>query len=111
MSPAGVKIIPVNYRLGAGHRLFFKIVPTGALAQLAELDAQVAFEVDYHATDFQIAWSVLMNGTISRLDAAATAAYADLRLPPVPWPGPASSCSCTSCRGRCPAGALRTSPY
>jgi len=31
--------------------------------------------VDYHADDFQIAWSVLMNGTISRLDAAATAAY------------------------------------
>jgi hypothetical protein len=32
-----------------------------------------------------------MNGMISRLDAAATAAYADLRLPLVPWPGPASS--------------------
>ena len=110
--PPGVKIIPVNYRLGAGHRLFFKIVPTGALAQLAELDAQVAFEVDYHATDFQIAWSVLMNGTISRLDAAATAAYADLRLPPVPWPGPASSLLVyfvpRTVSGR---SLLRTSPY
>ena len=91
VAPAGLQILPVNYRLGAGHRLFFKTVPRGALAQLAEMDAQVAFEVDYHAADFQIAWSVLMNGTISRLDAAATAAYADLRLPPVPWPGPASS--------------------
>jgi nitroimidazol reductase NimA-like FMN-containing flavoprotein (pyridoxamine 5'-phosphate oxidase superfamily) len=112
VSPAGVKIIPVNYRLGAGHRLFFKIVPTGALAQLAELDAQVAFEVDYHATDFQIAWSVLMNGTISRLDAAATAAYADLRLPPIPWPGPASSLLVyfvpRTVSGR---SLLRTSPY
>jgi hypothetical protein len=58
---------------------------------LAQVDARVAFEVDYHASDFRIAWSVLMNGTISRLDAAATAAYGDLRLPPVPWPGPASS--------------------
>ena len=91
-SPAGLQIIPVNYRLGAGHRLFFKTAPLGALAQLAEAEAQVAFEVDYHAADFQIAWSVLMNGTISgQLDPAATAAYSDLRLPPVPWPGPASS--------------------
>jgi hypothetical protein len=48
-------------------------------------------KVDYHAADFRIAWSVLMNGTVNRLDAAATAAYADLRLPPIPWPGPASS--------------------
>jgi uncharacterized protein len=90
--PAGLQIIPVNYRLGAGHRLFFKTAPRGALARLAEADAEVAFEVDYHGADFQIAWSVLMNGTISRrLDAAATAAYSDLRLRPVPWPGPASS--------------------
>jgi uncharacterized protein len=91
VSPEGLQIIPVNYRLGAGHRLFFKTAPRSALAQLAERDAQVAFEMDYHAADFRIAWSVLMNGTISRLDAAATAAHADLRLPPVPWPGPASS--------------------
>ena len=92
VSAAGLQISPVNSRLGAGHRLFFKTAPRGALAQLAEAEAQVAFEVDYHAADFQIAWSVLMNGTISRqLDPAATAAYSDLRLPPVPWPGPASS--------------------
>jgi nitroimidazol reductase NimA-like FMN-containing flavoprotein (pyridoxamine 5'-phosphate oxidase superfamily) len=91
LSPAGLQIIPVNYRLGDGHRLFFKTAPRGALAQLAERDTEVAFEVDYHAADFQVAWSVLMNGMISRLDAAATAAYADLRMPPVPWPGPASS--------------------
>jgi len=90
-APAGLQILPVNYRLGADHRLFFKTAPRGALAQLAEQDAQVAFEVDYHAADFRIAWSVLMNGTISRPDAAATEAYAELRLPPIPWPGPASS--------------------
>jgi Pyridoxamine 5'-phosphate oxidase len=91
VSRAGVQIIPVNYRLGAGHRLFVKTAPKGTLPQLAEIEAQVAFEVDYHAADFRIAWSVLMNGIISRPDAAATAAYADMRLPPVPWPGPASS--------------------
>jgi nitroimidazol reductase NimA-like FMN-containing flavoprotein (pyridoxamine 5'-phosphate oxidase superfamily) len=92
VSPAGVQILPVNYRLGAGHRLFVKTSPGRTVAQLAETDAGVAFEVDYHAEDFQIAWSVLMNGTIrTRLDAAATASYADLRMQPVPWPGSASS--------------------
>jgi nitroimidazol reductase NimA-like FMN-containing flavoprotein (pyridoxamine 5'-phosphate oxidase superfamily) len=90
-SPSGVQIIPLNYRLGAGPQLFMKTAPGSAVAQLAEMDAPVAFEVDYHADDFQIAWSVLMSGTISRLDAAATAAYEELRRPPVPWAGPASS--------------------
>jgi nitroimidazol reductase NimA-like FMN-containing flavoprotein (pyridoxamine 5'-phosphate oxidase superfamily) len=91
VSPFGLQIIPMNYRLGPDHQLFMKTAPRSALAQLAEVDAPVAFEVDYHADDFQIAWSVLMNGTINRLDAAATAAYEQLRRPPVPWPGPASS--------------------
>ena len=91
VSPAGLQIIPMNYRLGADHQLFMKTAPGSALAQLAEIDARVAFEVDYHADDFRIAWSVLMNGTISRLDAAATAAYEELRRPPVPWAGSASS--------------------
>ncbi|HEX3199449.1 MAG TPA: pyridoxamine 5'-phosphate oxidase family protein [Propionibacteriaceae bacterium] len=111
VSPAGIQIIPVNYRLGPGHRLFLKTAPTGALAQLAETEAQVAFEVDYHAADFRIAWSVLMNGTISRPDAAATAAYADLRLPPVPWPGAASSLLlCFAPQTVSGRGLLRTSP-
>jgi nitroimidazol reductase NimA-like FMN-containing flavoprotein (pyridoxamine 5'-phosphate oxidase superfamily) len=111
VSPAGVQIIPVNYRLGPGHRLFVKTAPRGTLAHLALIDAQVAFEVDYHAADFQIAWSVLMNGTISRPDAAATAAYADLRLPPVPWPGPASSLLvCFAPRTISGRGLLRISP-
>ena len=91
VSPAGVQIIPMDYRLGADRQLFMKTAPGSALAKLAEVDAEVAFEVDYHADDFRIAWSVLMNGTISRLDAAATTAYDDLSRPPVPWPGSASS--------------------
>ena len=91
VSPAGLQIIPMNYRLGADHQLFMKTAIGSALAQLAEIDAGVAFEVDYHANDFRIAWSVLMNGTISRLDAAATAVYEALRRPPVPWAGSASS--------------------
>ena len=91
VSPAGVQILPVNFRLGPGHRLFMKTSPRGTMAQLAQIDAPVAFEVDHHASDFGIAWSVLMNGTLSFLDPEASAAYAELRLPPVPWPGLAST--------------------
>ena len=65
--------------------------PDGTVARLARDSASVGFEVDYHANDFGIAWSVLMNGTLSFLDAMATEAYAKLRMPPVPWPGLASS--------------------
>ena len=91
LSPIGVQILPVDYRLGAHHRLFMKTSPDGTVAQLAQIDAPVAFEVDYHASDFGTAWSVLMNGTLSLLDSAASAAYAQLRRPPVPWPGVAST--------------------
>jgi nitroimidazol reductase NimA-like FMN-containing flavoprotein (pyridoxamine 5'-phosphate oxidase superfamily) len=91
VSPAGVQILPVNFRLGPGHRLFMKTSPHGTVAQLAQIDAPVAFEVDYHASDFGIAWSVLMNGTLRLLDPGARATYAQLRLPPVPWPGLAST--------------------
>ena len=91
VSDAGPQIIPVDFRLGAGPRIFARIGSHGMLAQLAERESRVAFEVDYHASDFVIAWSVLMQGTISFLDAAATAAYAELRRRPVPWPGSANS--------------------
>ena len=91
VSPTGVQILPINFRLGPGHRLFMNTSPHGTLAELAQIDAPVAMEVDYHASDFGIAWSVLMNGNLSFLDAAATAVYADLRLPPVPWPGLATT--------------------
>jgi uncharacterized protein len=91
VSPGGLQIIPVNYRLGAGHRIFVKTSPNGTIAGLAKLDSRVAFEVDYHADDFRIAWSVLMQGTVSLLDAEARAAYANLDRPPTPWPGRANS--------------------
>ena len=90
-SPDGVQILPVDFRLGAGHRLFMNTSPEGTLAGLAEVGESVAFEVDHHGSDFGIAWSVLMNGTLSFLDAEASAAYAELRLQPVPWPGLATS--------------------
>jgi nitroimidazol reductase NimA-like FMN-containing flavoprotein (pyridoxamine 5'-phosphate oxidase superfamily) len=87
VSSTGVQILPIDYRLGADHRLFMNTSPDGIVAELAKVAAPVAFEVDYHAADFGLAWSVLMNGTLRFLDAGATAAYANLRLPPVPWPG------------------------
>ena len=91
VSSAGIQILPVGFRLGDGHRLFMRTSPDRTMARLAEDGASVGFEVDYHASDFGIAWSVLMNGTLSLLDPLATEAYARLRLPPVPWPGLASS--------------------
>ena len=100
VSPGGLQIIPVNYRLGAGHRIFIRISPNGTIAELAKLDSRVAFEVDYHADDFRIAWSVLMQGAVSLLDAEARAAYVDLHRPPVPWPGGRDRCPCSSCRRR-----------
>ena len=87
VSPAGVQILPIDYRLGTDHRLFMNTSPDGQIAQLAQAAAPVAFEVDYHGADFVLAWSVLMNGTLRFLDAEAAEAYANLRLPPVPWPG------------------------
>ena len=91
VSPAGVQIYPLDFRIGAGPRLFMKTSPHGTVAELAEHAASVALEVDYHASDFGIAWSVLMHGTLSLLDDVGRAAYADLPLQPVPWPGPAST--------------------
>ena len=83
----GVRIIPVNFRLGPGPRIFLKTSPEGAVAKLAQVAAPVAFEVDHHSGDFGVAWSVLMNGTLRVLDAEASAAYAELRMQPDPWPG------------------------
>ena len=87
VSAEGVEILPVNYRLGTGRRLFLRTQPYGLVGQLAERGARVAFEVDYHGGDLQIGWSVLMQGVISRLDRDATAAYAELRRSVDPWPG------------------------
>lgn len=91
VSTNGLQIIPVNYRLAADDRIFLNVAPRGGLAQLAERSSHVTFEVDYHAADFRIAWSVLMLGRICRLDKAAEVLYAQLRRPPIPWPGSGSS--------------------
>ena len=86
VTPESIEILPLVYRLGADHRLFMTTSRSGVVARLAATASIVAFEVDFHAEDFGRAWSVLMNGTVSLLDSAATGAFEALRRPPVPWP-------------------------
>ncbi len=87
----GLEILPVNYRLGAGPRLFINTKPYGIVGQLAHRSAAVSFEVDYCGRDLRIGWSVLAQGRLSRLDEAGAAAYDELRLPPRHWPGPGAA--------------------
>ena len=91
VATTGLQIIPVNFRLGGDNRIFLRVAPFGSLGQLAERNSDVAFEVDYHASDFGTAWSVLMQGSICRLDQAAAVLYDQLRRSPTPWPGSDSS--------------------
>ncbi|MGI3779519.1 MAG: hypothetical protein ACRYG2_01970 [Janthinobacterium lividum] len=51
VSPEGVEIIPVGYRLGTGPRLFIKTQPWGIIGQLAERGGPCSFEVDYHSSN------------------------------------------------------------
>jgi nitroimidazol reductase NimA-like FMN-containing flavoprotein (pyridoxamine 5'-phosphate oxidase superfamily) len=86
VSPHGLQIIPLNYRL-AGSTLMLATTPGSSFAQLGEMGASVAFEVDYHGHDFDVAWSVLMHGTVRQLDAAGRQRLAELRPPLLSWLG------------------------
>lgn len=87
VSNEGVEIIPVGYRLGLGPRLFVMTQPWGVIGQLAECGARCSVEVDHHGSTYRSGWSVLMRGTLSRLDRAGTAAYAELTRSVSAWPG------------------------
>ena len=86
VSPRGLQIVPVNYRL-AGSTLMLATMPGSSLAQLGEMGGHVAFEVDYHGQNFEVAWSVLMHGTVRQLDDAGRQRLADLRRPLLSWLG------------------------
>jgi nitroimidazol reductase NimA-like FMN-containing flavoprotein (pyridoxamine 5'-phosphate oxidase superfamily) len=86
VSPHGLQIIPLNYRL-AGATLMLATSPGSSLAQLGEMGAAVAFEVDYHSPDFTVAWSVLMQGNVRQLDEAARRRLAELRPSLHSWLG------------------------
>lgn len=90
VNPQGLQIIPVNYRL-AEPTLMLATTPGSSLAQLGEMGATIAFEVDYHASDLTVAWSVLMHGRVRQLDAAARQRLADLARPLVSWRGEAAT--------------------
>jgi len=87
VSNEGVEIIPVGCRLGIGPRLFMATQPWGILGQLAERGARCSVEVDEHGDTPGTGWSVLMRGTLSRLDGAGTAAYGELDRTLDAWPG------------------------
>jgi nitroimidazol reductase NimA-like FMN-containing flavoprotein (pyridoxamine 5'-phosphate oxidase superfamily) len=87
VSNDGVEIIPVGFRLAAGPRLFMMTQPWGILGQLAERGARCTVEVDHHGDTQGSGWSVMMRGTLSRLDQSGSAAYADLDHHLEAWPG------------------------
>lgn len=86
VSPHGVVILPVNYRR-AETVLLLKTRPGSMLAHVAETAQPVAFEVDYHGRDFDLAWSVLMQGALRALDQEGQQQLQQLRRPIQPWPG------------------------
>ena len=90
VSPHGLQIIPLNYRL-AGSTLMLATTPGSAFAQLGEMGATVTFEVDYHGPDFNMAWSVLMHGSVRQLDTAGRQRLAELRPPLLSWLGEAAT--------------------
>lgn len=87
VSSQGVEILPVGYRLGDGPRLFIAARAWGTIGQLAESGARCTFEVDYHGLTSRSGWSVLMHGTLSRLEQEGRAAYGRLTHSLDPWPG------------------------
>jgi nitroimidazol reductase NimA-like FMN-containing flavoprotein (pyridoxamine 5'-phosphate oxidase superfamily) len=86
VSPDGLQIIPLSCRFSDG-ALYLRTRPGSQLDQLAEAGRSVTFEVDYHGPDFGLAWSVLMQGHLERLDAAGRRLMADLPVAVRPWPG------------------------
>jgi nitroimidazol reductase NimA-like FMN-containing flavoprotein (pyridoxamine 5'-phosphate oxidase superfamily) len=90
VNPHGLQIIPVNYRL-AGSTLMLATTPGSSLAQLGEMGGAIAFEVDYHGPDSDVAWSVLMHGTVRQLDSAGRQRLAELNRPLLSWRGDAAT--------------------
>ncbi len=88
--PSGMQITPLNYR-STGTSLMLSTTPRSALSQLAEMGASVAVEVDYHDSSMDLAWSVLMQGTLSTLDRQGRARLDALPRPVESWLGEQAS--------------------
>jgi nitroimidazol reductase NimA-like FMN-containing flavoprotein (pyridoxamine 5'-phosphate oxidase superfamily) len=85
-----VEIIPVSFRAVAGV-IHLRTRPGSQVNQLAEAGRAVAFEVDYHAPDLGLAWSVLMQGRLETVDAAARRPVDGRRLRVHSWVGDSAS--------------------
>jgi nitroimidazol reductase NimA-like FMN-containing flavoprotein (pyridoxamine 5'-phosphate oxidase superfamily) len=90
VTPQGLQILPVSYRLD-GQVLLLATTPGSSLAQLGEMGRPVTFEVDYHARDLEVAWSVLMQGELRELDAAGRTRWAEIQPPFISFPGDAAT--------------------
>jgi len=71
-----VHLVPINYLVDEG-TLLFRTSP-GAKLLAAELESDVAFEIDWH--DDKAAWSVVARGHIRRLDETEEDRVDDLPL-------------------------------
>ena len=65
----GIVVVPVNYRV-SDSRIVFQTADGSSLSRLAE-PTEVAFEVDDIDGEAIIGWSVLVQGTTSRVEADA----------------------------------------
>jgi len=90
VTPQGLQILPVSYR-SAGPTLMLRTMPRSSLAQLGEMGRPVTFEVDDHDPDFELAWSVMMHGSLRELNEDGIQRLGELDPPVEPWPGDVAS--------------------
>jgi nitroimidazol reductase NimA-like FMN-containing flavoprotein (pyridoxamine 5'-phosphate oxidase superfamily) len=82
-TPAGLRILPVNYVLHQA-AIVFRTLPYGVIANSAH-GAQVAFEVDDVDEDLQSGWSVLASGPCRRIEDPAEVRLVREEDDPTPW--------------------------
>lgn len=81
----GLQILPLNYRAHEGS-ITLSTTPNGSLSQLAEMGAALTLEVDEHDSSTGLVWSVMVQGTVSKIPrGAAGAPVADDLVDS--WPG------------------------
>jgi nitroimidazol reductase NimA-like FMN-containing flavoprotein (pyridoxamine 5'-phosphate oxidase superfamily) len=67
----GLQILPLNYRATAD-AITLSTTPNGSLSQLAEMGAAVTLEADEHDSATGLVWSVMVQGTVSKIPRATT---------------------------------------
>jgi nitroimidazol reductase NimA-like FMN-containing flavoprotein (pyridoxamine 5'-phosphate oxidase superfamily) len=88
--PAGVTILPVNYKLHEG-AVVFRTAQDSPLDEdlrtgIAHAEYKVAFEIDDFDLDAREGWSILIQGSAHHVDSEAERA-AVLAAGVEPWPG------------------------